>query len=1247
MAKGRIGDYSRAKLLNIVDSRVIETNGDITAVTAGNGLAGGGTVGGVSLNVDINSATDGTGIDVSVNDTLLIADADDSNNVKKINISQLPSVTGDITAVTAGNGLSGGGTEAAVSLAVDIDGATDGSGVTVTTSDQLLLADADDSNNVKKITISQLPAVTSVVAGDALSGGGSTAAVTLDVDIDGATDGTGVTVSTSDILLIADVDDSNNVKKITVSQLPSMTGDIDAVTAGNGLSGGGTSGTVALAIDINGATDGSGITVHNNDLVLIADIDDSNNVKKVSASQLPVSEVTAGNALSGGGTASSIVISVDVDGATDGSGITVSNSDQMLIADADDSNNVKKITVSQLPAAGSATQLQYNNGGVFGAMSSVTWDGTDLSIADDTKIKFGTNGDAHIEYNENGDDFLIISGSSKGIALSGSTIEIRGTLVGASPLKIAGGVEMTSLAGQPATSLSFGDDIVLGFGDDDDASIKFISTNEYLEISGSTNGIIVSGTIKAANSITASSMSSTFTGDGSSVTNVNATQLNSQAASYYLDFTNQTVDANEISGDKVHGGSISGLNQLTASYSSLGTAIATTLSASANISASMFYGDGTNVTGVNAATADNATQLNSQAASYYLDADNVNAGTLNNARLPSTISQTQISASTGISSSVGQFSSLKINDSSLVDNLNADRLDSQEGSYYLDFTNQTVDNDEISGDKVHGGSISGLDQLTASYSSLGTAIATTFSASANVSASAFIGDGSSLTNVNANNTSQLNNQAASYYLDADNINAGTLNNSRLPSTISQAQISASAGISSSVGQFGSLEVNSNSLVDNLNADQLDNQEGSYYLDFTNQTVDDNEISGDKIHGGSISGLGQLTASHSSLGTAAATTLSASANVSASAFIGDGSFITNVDASQLNSQAASYYLDFTNQTVDNDEIGGDKIHGGSISGLDQLTASYSDLGVSVGTSLSASSFISASVFYGDGSNLTGVGGGSGGHTIQNAGSDLTARTYLNFTGSGVTAVDDSGTDATIVTINVGSGSGETNTTSNEGAGYGLAMTKVNSNLPFKTLIAGDNISIVTGSDTITIQYSAPSVDYGYSPDPGFTVGTRILDSGLDLVAGGVSRMFLSSSGYIGVNMTSDITHRLTLPNSSTGNDGKAVAYSWATYSSARYKENIETIKDPLAITKALRGVRYNWKDSQKSDIGLIAEEVGKHLPEIVEWEENKVDAKSLDYTRLVPILVEAIKNQQSQIDKLKDQIIFLNDVLLDN
>ena len=56
-------------------------------------------------------------------------------------------------------------------------------------------------------------------------------------------------------------------------------------------------------------------------------------------------------------------------------------------------------------------------------------------------------------------------------------------------------------------------------------------------------------------------------------------------------------------------------------------------------------------------------------------------------------------------------------------------------------------------------------------------------------------------------------------------------------------------------------------------------------------------------------------------------------------------------------------------------------------------------------------------------------------------------------------------------------------------------------------------------------------------------------------------------------------------------------------------------------------RFRWKADGKHDIGLIAEEVGEVIPEVVAYEENGKDAKSVDYARLVAVLIEAVKEQQ--------------------
>ena len=135
-----------------------------------------------------------------------------------------------------------------------------------------------------------------------------------------------------------------------------------------------------------------------------------------------------------------------------------------------------------------------------------------------------------------------------------------------------------------------------------------------------------------------------------------------------------------------------------------------------------------------------------------------------------------------------------------------------------------------------------------------------------------------------------------------------------------------------------------------------------------------------------------------------------------------------------------------------------------------------------------------------------------------------------------------------------------------------------------------------------------------------------------------------NGYVGIGVSEEeITHGLTLPNSS-GADGQAKANAFVTYSSLRYKKDIKAIEDPLEKISRLRGVTYNWKDSGEPDVGLIAEEVGGVLPEVVSFETNGVDAFGIDYSKLTSLLLESIKAQQEMIENQNDKIQALEEKL---
>ncbi|MBN2226859.1 MAG: tail fiber domain-containing protein [candidate division Zixibacteria bacterium] len=98
-----------------------------------------------------------------------------------------------------------------------------------------------------------------------------------------------------------------------------------------------------------------------------------------------------------------------------------------------------------------------------------------------------------------------------------------------------------------------------------------------------------------------------------------------------------------------------------------------------------------------------------------------------------------------------------------------------------------------------------------------------------------------------------------------------------------------------------------------------------------------------------------------------------------------------------------------------------------------------------------------------------------------------------------------------------------------------------------------------------------------------------------------------------------------------------------HSDRRWKNHIAPIENALQTVTSLQGVSYEWNRDEYADmnfpdgrqIGLIAQDVEQVLPEIVSTGEDGF--KSIDYARLVALLTEAVKTQQTQIDQLNRRI----------
>jgi hypothetical protein len=120
-------------------------------------------------------------------------------------------------------------------------------------------------------------------------------------------------------------------------------------------------------------------------------------------------------------------------------------------------------------------------------------------------------------------------------------------------------------------------------------------------------------------------------------------------------------------------------------------------------------------------------------------------------------------------------------------------------------------------------------------------------------------------------------------------------------------------------------------------------------------------------------------------------------------------------------------------------------------------------------------------------------------------------------------------------------------------------------------------------------------------------------------------------------------------SGTSGEIRAANEVTAYYSSdINLKENIKLIVDPLGKLEQIRGVSYDWKDEhiqkrggedgyfvRKHDIGVIAQEVEAVLPEIVATRDDGI--KVVKYEKLVALLIEAVKDQQRQINQISQAV----------
>jgi hypothetical protein len=205
-----------------------------------------------------------------------------------------------------------------------------------------------------------------------------------------------------------------------------------------------------------------------------------------------------------------------------------------------------------------------------------------------------------------------------------------------------------------------------------------------------------------------------------------------------------------------------------------------------------------------------------------------------------------------------------------------------------------------------------------------------------------------------------------------------------------------------------------------------------------------------------------------------------------------------------------------------------------------------------------------------------------------------------------------------------GTGLSGTSYNGSTGVTIANTGVTSN------VAGSGISVSGATGAVTITNSGVrSIAAGTGVSVSATTGDSCSISIGQAVATSSNVQFNS----LGIGMAASATAgRIDATND-------IVAYS---SSDRRFKENITPIESPLSKILKIGGYTYDWKEENKiehgyegNDVGVIAQEIEEVLPQLVQTRESGY--KAVKYDKLVALLIEGIKEQQTQIEELRNKI----------
>ena len=274
-----------------------------------------------------------------------------------------------------------------------------------------------------------------------------------------------------------------------------------------------------------------------------------------------------------------------------------------------------------------------------------------------------------------------------------------------------------------------------------------------------------------------------------------------------------------------------------------------------------------------------------------------------------------------------------------------------------------------------------------------------------------------------------------------------------------------------------------------------------------------------------------------------------------------------------------------------------------------------------SNINISGIITATSFVGDGSGLTGAGSTV---FINNTTNQEFLPLFTATTSGTITA---SGISSTKLTFNPSLGRLSANefVTGASGVAIGINTNTISgpATITIDPAAVGDNTGLVVIKGDLQIDGTTTTVN---------STTMTVDDINITLASGAANAAAANGAGITIDGASATLLYASTGDKWVFNKDVEAVDFN--STSDINLKENIRQVESASELVSKLEGVHFSWKETGKETIGVIAQQIEEHLPQLVQTGDTH---KTVNYNGLIGVLIEAVKEQGAQITALQAEI----------